>query len=182
MFWYNKKPEMCMRCLNYLVIWQKSIKTYSQAKKKVVYFPEIRRVKIFLSLTTRKDKYVSECTFLSSKSDIQTTATKKQGSKKAKETNEEKEISPESRSKIFKKIVAAWVKIFLVTRISRNKSIIFFFGFSSNNTNHNNWITIFKIMILLSCFNSAVGHFILISQASSLPIALRNWHLMTLNS
>ena len=127
---------MCMRCLNYLVIWQKSIKTYSQAKKKVVYFPEIRRVKSFLSLTTCKDKYVSECTFLSSKSNKQTT-TKKQESKKAKETNEEKGISPESRSEIFKKFVAARVMIFLVTCISRNKGIMFF-GLSSNNTNHNN--------------------------------------------
>ena len=55
-------------------------------------------MKSFLSLTTCKDKYVSECTFLSSKSNKQTT-TKKQESKKAKETNEEKIICPENRLK-----------------------------------------------------------------------------------
>ena len=177
MFWYNRKPEMCMRCWNYPIIWQKSIETYSQAKKKVVSFPEIRRVKIFLSLTRKKDEYVSESRFLSSKSNKQ--QQQKNKNQKSKRNHEEKRISPESWSKTFKKIPASRVTIFLATRISRNKSIILL-GLSFNNSNHNNWITIFKIIILLSCFISAAGHFILKSQVSSLLIALRNWHLLSI--
>ena len=43
---------------------------------------------------------------------------------KKKQTKEERKISPENRLK--NKFVATWVKNFLVTRVSGNKSIIFF--------------------------------------------------------
>ena len=54
--------------------------------------------------------------------------TKKQESKKAEESNEEKRLSLENRLKI-NKSTDARVKIFLVTRIFRNKSIIFFWPY-----------------------------------------------------
>ena len=56
------------------------------------------------------------------------TTTKKQESKKAEETNEEKRLSPENRLKI-NKSTDARVKVFNVTRIFRNKSIIFFWPY-----------------------------------------------------
>ena len=69
-------------------------------------------------------------------------AKKPENTKKAKETKEEKRISPENRSK--KKLVAVRVKIFLVTRISRNKSIFwpglnhFKFTFFNTKLGNNN--------------------------------------------
>ena len=103
MFWYNRKPEMCMRCWNYPIIWQKSIETYSQAKKKVVSFPEIRRVKNFLSLTRKKDEYVSESRFLSSKSDKQ---------QQQKNKNQKKQKKLMKKREYLRKVDQKLLKIF----------------------------------------------------------------------
>ena len=61
---------------------------------------------------------VSEYIFLISRNK-HTKKKKNENTKKAKETKEEKIVSLENQ---FKKIAAARVKIFLVTRISGNKS------------------------------------------------------------
>ena len=55
---------------------------------------------------------------------------KTQESKKAKETKEEKKLCPENRLK--DKFAAARVKIFVVTRISGNKSNLFWSDFVRN--------------------------------------------------
>ena len=65
-------------------------------KQKVVLFPEIDRMKNFYHSPTRIVGCASRYAFLSSKNIKQTT---KKQSKKAKETNEEKRISPENRLK-----------------------------------------------------------------------------------
>ena len=97
-----------------------------ESKKEVVLFPEIDRVKFFLSLTRPHSQMIIRIHIFNFKKQ-QTNSKKtnktnkqinKQKPKKAKETKEEKTISP------VKKIPAARVKIFFVTRISENK--IFF--------------------------------------------------------
>ena len=86
--------------------------------KKVVLFPEIGRVGIFLSLTRPHNRMCIGIYIFNFK---------KKTSKKIpqkKNTKEEKIISPENRLK--KQICGRPVKIFLVTRISGN-SIVFSF-------------------------------------------------------
>ena len=97
-------------------------------QKKVVLFPEIGRVKLFLSFTRLYSGMCIRIYIFNFKK--QQTNNKKTRVKKAKETKEEKRISPENRLKK-KKFAAAWVKIFLFTLISGNKSIIFF-GLNTN--------------------------------------------------
>ena len=87
--------------------------------KKVVLFPEIGRVGIFLSLTRPHNRMCIGIYIFNFK---------KKTSKKIpqkKNTKEEKIISPENRLK--KQICGRPVEIFLVTRISGNKSIFFHF-------------------------------------------------------
>ena len=100
--------------------------TFTKCKaktKKVTLFPEIDRMKNFYHLPARIVECVlSEYAFLISRNNKQTTTKIK--TKKAKQTKEEKKISPGNRLK--NKFAATWVKNFLVTRVSGNKSIIFF--------------------------------------------------------
>ena len=99
--------------------------TFTKCKaktKKVTLFPEIDRVKNFYHLTARIVECVlSEYAFLISRNKQTTTKIR---TKKAKQTKEENKISPENRLK--NKFTATWVKKFLVTSVSGNKSIIFF--------------------------------------------------------
>ena len=111
------------RCLGFLI--SKKIDTFvislsqfhnslNSGQKQVVLFPEIGRVKIFLSLSlTRPNSRMCgrTCVFNFKKQ------TNKNIQKKAKETKEEKKISAKNRVKVS----AARMKIFLVTRISGSK-------------------------------------------------------------
>ena len=93
-------------------------------QKKVVLFPEIGRVKIFLSLT-RSHSRIWIIIYIFKFKEQQTNNNKKpKRIKKAKEINEEKRTSPENRWKNLN--LRPPGKMFLVTRISGNKSIIFF--------------------------------------------------------
>ena len=99
---------------------------YILRPKRVVLFPEIGWVNIFLSLTRSHSRmciriYISNF----KKSKNRKTKKKTRIQKKAKETKEENSISGKS---IKRKIAAFQVKIFLVTRISGDS--IFFLPYA----------------------------------------------------
>ena len=80
-------------------------------------------MKKILSLPARIVECVSEYIFLISKNKQAKKAQKSKNTKKAKETKEERRIFPENRLK--NKFMAARMKIFLVIRISENKTTFF---------------------------------------------------------
>ena len=87
-------------------------------------FSEFGLLKIVLSPTHPHSRIcIRICIFNFKKQ----TSKKNRNTKKAKEAKEEKIISPENQLK--KKLATAQVKIFLVSRISGNKS--FFFGLTT---------------------------------------------------
>ena len=104
---------------------QKVFKTKATGKaiKKKSCFRKLAGWKFYYHSPARIVECVAEYTFLISKTNKQTN--KKTRIKKAKETKEEKRISPENRLK--NKLAVARVKIFLVICISGSKSFFLFF-------------------------------------------------------
>ena len=98
----------------------------TKAKKKVVLFPEIGRMKFFLSLTRPHSGVCIRIYIFNIKK--QTNKQKKKNIKKAKETKEEKIISLENWFKK-NKFAVARMNIFLVTHIFGNMNIVLSFFF-----------------------------------------------------
>ena len=97
--------------------------------KKVALFPEIDRVKIFYHSSACIIECVSEYTFLISKNNKQTNKNNNNNNKNKKKQKKRKKKREYLRKIDWKnKFAVARVKVFLVTstRISGNKSIIFF--------------------------------------------------------
>ena len=93
--------------------------THALRPKKVVLFPEKRRVKYFLSLTCPHSRMCIRIHIVNFKKE--TYKQKNKNTKKVKETKEEKKNSSGEwiqKKKKEKKNVVAQVKIFLVTHVS----------------------------------------------------------------
>ena len=95
---------------------------FTLGQKKVVLFPEIGRVKNFLSVTCPHSRICSSIYIFDFNE--QTSKKQKQEYEKVKESKDKKRMSPENRLKK-NKFAAARLKNFLVTHISGNKSTLF---------------------------------------------------------